>query len=221
MTMTTEATRAGIERAKPKTIGLVLHWATGYDWLVWLVMRGRERAFRQRLVQLARLKRGDQVLDVGCGTGTLAIAAKQRVGPGVTISGIDASPEMIVRAKKKAVRASADVDFREGVAEAMPFPGDHFDVAFSTVMLHHLGPKLRKQCAGEVQRVLKPGGRWLVVDFEGPARHAGGILSMFHRHGHIKPGDLGALVREAGFEIEDSGPLGFRNLHFVLAAKAR
>lgn len=178
----------------PRTTGLVLHWAVPYDLLLWLVMRGKEKSFRERLVQLARLGSGERVLDIGCGTGTLAIAAKQHIGTAGTVCGVDASPEMIARARKKAARAGVEVEFREGIVEALPFPDARFDIVLSTVMLHHLGPELRRQCAGEVRRVLKPGGRWFVVDFEGSARQAGGILIRIHRHGHIKPGDLSELT---------------------------
>jgi ubiquinone/menaquinone biosynthesis C-methylase UbiE len=180
-------------------------------------MRGKERAFRERLIQMAHLKPGERVLDVGCGTGTLAIAAKRRCGASSAVSGIDASSEMIARAKKKAVNAGVEIDLQVAICEALPFQTGSFDVAFSTMMLHHLGAKARRECANEIRRVLTPGGRWFVVDFEGPARHAGGILSLFHRHGHIKPGALSALVSEAGLNLIDKGPLGFRNLHFVLA----
>src|SRR3712207_4299905 len=89
----------------PETAGLVLHGATAryYDVMAWLMTLGRERKFREKLVDLARLRPGESVLDVGCGTGTLAIAAKRRVGPTGEVYGIDASPEMIVRASKKAL----------------------------------------------------------------------------------------------------------------------
>jgi len=72
--MTTQVTRAETEGVDHHTTGLVLHRAAGYDWLVWMIMRGRERAFRERLIQLARVGRGERVLDVGCGTGSLALA---------------------------------------------------------------------------------------------------------------------------------------------------
>lgn len=211
-----ETTTAAVKSAKPQTTGLVLHQAAGYDLLVWLVMHGREKAFRERLVQLARVQPRERVLDVGCGTGSLAVAVRRQI-PSATVFGLDASPEMIARARKKALRSGVEIDFRQSIAEAIPFPDAQFDVAFATVMLHHLGPAARRACATDIRRVLKPGGRWLLVDFEGPARHAGGILRFFHRHGHIKPGDLAALARDAGFEIVESGAVGQRNLHFVLA----
>lgn len=81
------------------------HWAFGYDLLLRVIWLGREGAFRKKMVDLAGLKPGESVLDVGCGTGTLAITAKQRVGPKGRVCGIDASPEIIKRARKKATKA--------------------------------------------------------------------------------------------------------------------
>lgn len=95
----------------PRTSGLVLHWARRYDLLAWLFTRGRERAFRARLIDLAKLQPGQSVLDVGCGTGTLAIAASRRVGPTGAVHAIDASPQMVARATRKAAKAGTPVVF--------------------------------------------------------------------------------------------------------------
>jgi len=66
--------------------------------LVWLLTGGREHAFREKILYFARLQPGESVLDVGCGTGSLAIRAKQQVGPTGEVTGLDASPEMLARA---------------------------------------------------------------------------------------------------------------------------
>src|SRR5437879_13713515 len=106
-------------------------------------MLGREGAFREKVLRLARLQPGEAVLDVGCGTGTLAIAAKRQVGPTGTVYGVDASPEMLARAGKKARKAGVEIFFKNGLVEALPFPDAHFAAVLSTVMLHQLPRRLR------------------------------------------------------------------------------
>ena len=200
----------------PRVIpGLILHWATGYDLMAWVITLGREPVMREKMLSLARLAPGESVLDIGCGTGTLAIAAKRHVGAAGSVAGLDASPEMISRAGAKARRAGLDVAFQVGSAQALPFPDAQFDVVLSTLMLHHLPGAQRRHCAREIKRVLKPGGRVLAIDFAAPAsRH--GIIGRWHRHGHVRLGDIIAILGDAGIRIVESGAVGFRDLGFVL-----
>jgi ubiquinone/menaquinone biosynthesis C-methylase UbiE len=200
----------------PRTNGLIIHWAARYDLLAWMLTRGREQAFRERLIELAALEQGQSVLDIGCGTGTLAIAATRHVGPSGTVRGIDASPQMIARATRKAAKADAPVTFQLAVAEQLPFPDARFDVVLSTLMLHHLPRKTREQCANEIRRVLKPGGRVLVVDF-GKPQARGGLVAHFHRHGHVAVEDIETMLATLGFTTVRTGPVGLRELHFVVA----
>lgn len=206
----------------PRTSGIVLHSPVLYDITVWLAFLGKERAFREKVLNLGRVTSGESVLDVGCGTGTLAIAAKKRVGVGCSVDGLDPSMEMLARAEEKARKAGVDVVFKRGVAEALPFADAQFDVVLSSVMLHHLPQKARKQCVTEIRRVLKPDGRVLVVDFEGFSDQKRGLLSHFHRpHGHVRAQDIAALLADAGLQIVESGPVGIRDLQFVLATGPR
>src|SRR5260370_6264054 len=118
--------------------GIVLHEAARYDLLVWLATLGRERALRERIVDLARLEPGESVLDVGCGTGSLVIAAKRRVGDASVVHGIDASPQMLARASRKARKAEADVNFQSALAQALSCADAKFDAVLATMMFHHL-----------------------------------------------------------------------------------
>ena len=204
------------------TTGLILHRAFGYDVLVWLLSLGRERAYRQETLRIAGLKIGESVLDVGCGTGNLAIAAKRHVGPTGSVFGIDASPEMIARAGRKASKAAIAVTFENAFVEKLPFHDGTFDVVFSTTMLHHLPDKARRQCLREVRRVLKPGGRLLAVDFGGTVSERRSWVAKFHRHGRIDLRRVIPLLSEAGLNTVQSGPMEDRfglmsDLHFVLA----
>ena len=203
----------------PSTAGRLIHWAFFYDLLLWCVSFGGEEKFRGKALDLAGLRPGESVLDVGCGTGTLAIAAKRRVGPRGTVCGIDAAPEMIARAEKKARKAGAEVRFKNTLAEALPFSTAQFDVVLSTVMLHHLPKKVRQQCVQEIRRVLKPGGRLLAIDFANTAgEERGSFLTSFHRHGRVNFPDVIAMLNDAGLNCVKSGPVGFGGLQFVLAA---
>jgi ubiquinone/menaquinone biosynthesis C-methylase UbiE len=204
----------------PRTTGLVLHGAVRYDLLAWLLTLGRERSFREKLLRFARLQPGEAVLDVGCGTGTLAIAAKQEVGPTGIVYAIDASPEMLARASRKAAKAGIDVVFQNAFAQALPFPEGQFDVVLTTLMLHHLPRQGRQQLAVEIRRVLKPGGRVLAIDFGEVAGQKKGWLAQFHRHGGLDPREIIAMLTQAGLECVENGPVGTNELHFVLATRS-
>ena len=207
-----------MEIETPVTGGRVIHWAWAYDPLVWVLTMGRDRTFREKTLDLARLAEGEAVLDIGCGTGTLAIAAKRRVGPAARVAGIDPSPEMIARARKKARRAGVAVSFDKAVAEELPFEAGSFDVVMGTLMLHHLPEDARQKCIAEVRRVLKPGGRFLALDFGGHAHERHTRAGRMHNHESF---DLNRVVPElsqAGLGGIESGAAGFNDLQFVRAA---
>jgi ubiquinone/menaquinone biosynthesis C-methylase UbiE len=200
----------------------VLHSARAYDLLVWVLTLGRERALRERLVGLARLESGEAALDVGCGTGALALAAKDRVGPGSHVCGVDPSSEMVARARRKATRAGVDVRFETAAVEALPFPDATFDAVLSSLMLHHLTEEGRGQGIAEIARVLKPGGKFLAVDIGGPDKQR----SLYHRirrHAHFDLDGLTPVLDGAALQIVERGPvrsprvIGLSNLRFILA----
>lgn len=203
----------------PATKGFVLHsHARYYDFVARLLTLKRGSNLHERLADLAGLAPGETILDVGCGTGSLALAAKARVGAGGMVHGIDASKEMIGRASRKAQRRRMPVDFRIASVEALPFPEHSFDVVFSTLMLHHLPRPLRRACAVEITRVLRPGGRVLMADFRAPAHPRGGGLARLHRHGSVTAEKVRELLTSTGFRVLESGDVGVGDLHFTLAA---
>jgi ubiquinone/menaquinone biosynthesis C-methylase UbiE len=150
----------------PKTKGRTIPWASFYDTTVWLLSLGQGRAMRQATVELAQIKPGDRVLDVGCGTGDLTMAAKALAGPSGEVVGTDASPEMIDLARRKAARAGVEVTFQLDLIENITFPDNQFDVVLSSLMMHHLPDDLKREGLAEIYRVLKPEGRLLIVDME-------------------------------------------------------
>lgn len=106
-----------------------------------------------RLVKFANVRAGQDVLDVGCGTGVAAITAA-RIG--ARVRGVDLTPELLERARENARIANVDIDFREGDAEALPFDDGTFDVVLSHFG-HMFAPRAEVALA-EMLRVLKRGG---------------------------------------------------------------
>jgi len=186
----------------PPTTGTLIHWAKRYDFVVQFMAFGQARRLRRKSIDAAQIKPGECILDVGCGTGDLTLLAKAQAGSTGQIYGIDAAPEMIDVARSKAARAKAEVDFRVAVIERLPFPAESFDVVLSSLMMHHLPADLKPQALSELRRVIKPGGRLLIVDFKGQLEKQG----------------VAALVKNAGFARIETGNLWFNTIGFVRAA---
>lgn len=184
-----------------------------YDWLVRLITLGREGRMRRRTVALADVRPGDTVLDVGCGTGSLLLAAAKCIGPGVTVHGLDAAPEMVEHAQRKAAGRRVALDAVVGSADQLPHADATFDVVFCTLMLHHLPRAMQADALRGIRRVLKPGGRAVVIDFQpqrlrkrSPGRmlaDATSIIAMLHNVGSGDGPDvldIAATMRELGFD---------------------
>ncbi|HEX9132211.1 MAG TPA: methyltransferase domain-containing protein [Ktedonobacteraceae bacterium] len=220
------------EESAPQTKGRTITWAWLYDYVVGFLSFGREQAMRRMTVDLAQLQLGESVLDVGCGTGALTRLAKTRVGETGRVYGIDAAPQMIAVARRKAARHNLEIDFRVGLIERLAFPDDSFDVVLSSLMMHHLPEELERQGLAEIARVLKPGGRLLVLDFQ--PRQTKSNKSWIRRHMqqrdshaflaqllHAGKGlgglqDLPRIMTEVGFSQIEAGETRFRSLGFAL-----
>jgi len=191
------------------TQGHILNWGWRYDLMLWfsnLMTRGKWRVLQRKIIDLARFQPGESVLDVGCGTGDFSLDVYTRVGAGGRVSGIDPGPKQIARARVKAARRGSPIDFQIGVVEQIVFPDQSFDVVLSTFMMHMLPDDLKRQGLREIARVLKPGGRLLVVDTRRPEEPA----AKGERIVHTGPWNSGIqdqpqLLKDAGFSQIESG----------------
>tara|TARA_R110002049_G_scaffold248090_1_gene422582 strand:+ start:428 stop:1075 length:648 start_codon:yes stop_codon:yes gene_type:complete len=133
-----------------------------YDPLVRITTR--ERRFKAALLQQARLRAGQQVLDLACGTATLTIAAK-RMQPRADITGADGDPDILTRARVKAAKAEAELKFDESLSQHLPYADSSFDVVLSSLFFHHLDRENKLATLSEVWRVLKPGAELHIADW--------------------------------------------------------
>jgi len=144
--------------------GQMGRWSWIYDPLMALMTLGKEGRLRQGTVELARLKPGDNVLEVGCGTGSLTLAAKRQIGPSGEVVGIDIAPEMVAVATRKAARKNVGATFQVGSIADLAFPENRFDVVLCSFMIYHMPEDVRLRGLAEVHRVLKPGGHLFILD---------------------------------------------------------
>ena len=154
------------------------------------------------LIAQAGIGAGDRVLEIGCGTGTVAVLA-QRLHPGAEVGGIDPDPKALARARRKARRAGLAMRWDLGYAQDLPYPDGSFDRLLSSLMFHHLQPEQRSAALREAFRVLAPGGRLHLLDIGGDGAAHDGLMARLHRHSprlHDNLGDrIPELMREAGF----------------------
>jgi ubiquinone/menaquinone biosynthesis C-methylase UbiE len=146
----------------------------GVDWLLpfydpftWLL--GLDRA-RQALLLQADLRPGHRVLDIGCGTGTLALLTKQQF-PEVEVVGLDPDEKALARAARKARRAGVSIQFVHGYSDELAQFAGSFDRVFSSFMFHHLKRDEKERTLRSIRQALKPGGRLHLLDFGAHAHH--------------------------------------------------
>jgi len=162
-----------------QTEGVTLdHAAKFYDLLAPLMTLGLERRFHRIIIQRLALRGDEQVLDIGCGTGTLSrdIAAELSDKTQSRCTGLDAAEKMIEIAKRKAA-GIPNIHFDAAIAEHLPYESKSFDAMVSSFFFHHIHFELKEQVLAETARVLKPGGRFIIVDVDIPTTRFGALCA--------------------------------------------
>jgi ubiquinone/menaquinone biosynthesis C-methylase UbiE len=183
--------------------------ALGVDWLTpfydAVARLLGDRAVKQRLIEQAAIAPGQDVLDLGAGTGTLALMVKQYC-PEARVSGVDIDPRILGIARSKAAAAGVDVRFVEGPATDPPFAGGSFDRVLTTLVLHHLTTAQKREALAAVRRLLRAGGELHVADWGKPQNALMRLAAMSFRlfdgaatTAANLAGELPALIADAGF----------------------
>lgn len=149
-------------------LGDLIDWPHRYDLSVTALLFGRGRALRRQFADLVDLRAGQHVLDVGSGTGTLALALAHVTGPSGSATGVDPAAAMVQAARAKA-RGRAAVRFLVAPAQALPFADGSFNAVLSSLVLHHVPADVRATALAEMLRVLRPGGHLLIGDLQPPS----------------------------------------------------
>jgi demethylmenaquinone methyltransferase/2-methoxy-6-polyprenyl-1,4-benzoquinol methylase len=173
-----------------------------YDRANTVLSAGVHHLWRRKAVRWSGAKDGDAVLDCATGTGDLAIAFKNVVGNGRVV-GTDFTPEMIDLARRK----SAEITFEVADVTALPFEDDTFDVASISFGIRNVGDPAKG--IAEMARVVRPGGRVIVLEFGQPSNHLIGALYHAYRR-HFMPRLGGAVTGERGaYEYLESSAARF------------
>lgn len=182
------------------------HAAPVYDLLAPLMTFGLERGYRRRARALLQLQGNEQVLDVGCGTGTLSREIARDLDPQRSrVVGVDAAASMIKVARRKG-SALANLKFDAALAEQLPYDDNAFDCAVSTFFFHHIEFTLKQRALAELRRTIKPGGRIVIVDVDVPSNPFGALCAwsgyLLFRQEEIRENIQGRLreaINGAGF----------------------
>jgi ubiquinone/menaquinone biosynthesis C-methylase UbiE len=196
--------------ASLKTRGRTLdHAASVYDLLAPVMTLGLEGRYRKRAIELLQLRGDEKVLDIGCGTGILTRQLAKVLDGSIDEQaiGIDAAAKMIAVAQRKAA-GLANLRFETALAEKLPFADASFDAAVSTFFYHHIDRDLKNSSLAELRRVLKPGGRAVIVDVDTPSNLFGKLCAWsgywLFRQEEIRENIEGQLVEAlngAGFSL--------------------
>lgn len=197
-----------------------------YDPLLQLTLR--ERRFKQALIEQVQIPDEGTVIDVGCGTGTLTIGLKQHY-PTAHVIGLDADPDSLERARRKARAAQVDVEFLEGQATELPFAAGMAQRIVSSLFLHHLQPQDKVVALTQALRVLSDDGELHIADWGTPTNLwmralfvPVRLLDGFSNTKDHVDGELPAIIQQSGgqrVKLKDQFNTAFGTLALLEAHK--
>lgn len=147
----------------PLIPALRYHWLTSmFDPVLRITMR--EQTFKSRLIEQARIQPGHRVLDLGCGTATLAIMMK-RLHQNADVIGLDGDENVLNIARDKIARNGLQINLNRAMSYMMPYHNATFHRVVSSLVFHHLSRENKILTLQEAYRILQPGGELHIADF--------------------------------------------------------
>lgn len=187
---------------------------------------GFGRALLRRVAVLVDPKKDERLLDIACGTGTL-LRELLALRPGLQAVGLEPDLQALAIARAKVAAFGNQVALVHGVGQRLPFADATMDVVTCTMAFHHMPTPVKRLTVAEAHRVLKEGGRFVLVDFGRPGNMAAAILlnlgSLFDGRENMRAnlrGEILWMLSECGFSVSEAAP-PFRGVRFLRATKLR
>jgi len=209
--------------------------ALRYNWLTHfydpiIAATTREKIFKKKLIKQADIQNGHEIIDIGSGTGTLALWIKQSA-MGAKVMGLDGDQKILSIARKKSKDQGINITFEQGFSYDMPFNSHQFDRCISSLFFHHLTLENKEKTFKEIYRIMKYGGEIHIADWGKPSNilmrflfYQIQLLDGFKTTRDNIKGTLPVLMKKSGFEnvsLMEEIPTMFGTMSLYKATKPK